>query len=280
MIDREHAVDDVLHREVLLDLVLVDGVLRLAELVLVVRLVPLLERRLAVGLRSAASSSRSCARFGQDRAVDLREEAFDALRRGRHAVGEHVRGPGRVAEEVREAVAGRDRIVEQLHVRVAAAVVVRDVVRFARGGVGLVLQERPDGGLVHRDGVAAVGGLLERRGDEVGRQRLRLRGGDRDRRLVVAEVRLELVLVVGQLLLERDELAPLRVGQPGAAALERGEPERGELLLGGALRGAARLRVGERAVQVGARGDLAEHVAGVGRALQRRGADAGSVETL
>ena len=80
---------------------------------------------------------------------------------------------------------------------------------------------------------------------------------------------------VGELLLERDELAPLRVGQAGAAALERGQPQLGELRLRRALGGAARLRVGERAVQVGARGDLAEHVARVGRALQRRLADRG-----
>ena len=191
LVDAEHAVDDVLHREVLLDLVLVDGVLRLAQLVLVVGLVPLVER----GALERGVLVALLLRFGQDRRVDLGEETLDALRRGGHPVGEHVRGPRRVAHQVREPVAGRDRVLEQLHVRVAAAVVVRDVERLARRRVGLVLQERSDGRLVDGHGVAAVGGLLERRGDEVRRQRLRLRGGDRDRRLVVAEVRLEFVLL-------------------------------------------------------------------------------------
>jgi len=59
---------------------------------------------------------------------------------------------------------------------------------------------------------------------KIRRERLGLRGGDRHGGLVVAQVGLECVLIVGELLLERDERAPPRVRQPRAAARQGRQP--------------------------------------------------------
>jgi len=157
------------------------------------------------------------------------------LRRLRHAVGKDVGGPGVVPHQVGELIADGNCVPKQLLVGGIAAIEVGEVKRFARRRIRRVLAERFDRALADRHDVLSAVGLFQR-GDEVFGQAGDLRCGQRDRRLVVAEVFGELTLHCVQFVAERNKLLAVCRRQRRAGPFHQHEPHLGELTVGGRAR--------------------------------------------
>ena len=230
-IDVEHRTLDVVDRKILGDRVLVYGILRFVEHIVVVADVPRVDRRgrypevfrfergegVEIGLRA-----------GQEFRIEGGEKRVDSARRLRHLVGEHVGGPVRIPVHVRQPVAHADRRLENRHV-LRSAIAIGEVIGFARRTVRGIVHELRRRAFVDGN-VVTVGRFLES-GYEVVGQPDRLCRRDMDRRRVVRDVRIELRLERVDPIAQRDRFFTLCGRETRARALERHEPKRREFAI-------------------------------------------------
>jgi hypothetical protein len=208
--------DDVVEREIRLEVRLIEVVARLAQLLGVVTPIPGSEPEVPAlvmddRLERVALGERTRPRR---RPHGVEQPARRVPTPG-HGVGEHVIGEARIAEQARLLGAQRDHLGDQTVVVVGAAVAARDP-----GGEQLLTQVAPSGELQERldvrtskgDGVAAgipapFGGALRRRAHEL-----------RQAREIIRRERQGVALLVGQHVLAE--------GRPegGKALHDLGEP--------------------------------------------------------
>ena len=146
-VDAHYRCDHVGRGKVLPDRFAVDAVARFANLVLNVGDIPRFERRAFIRceLRPFGAGLR------QQCAAEAVQKRARALEGAGHPIGCDIGRPVREMHQLREAVARAERLLEELHVRFAAAPVVGDIVRLARVAVRFVRVERADRAFVDRD---------------------------------------------------------------------------------------------------------------------------------
>ena len=167
---------------------------------------------------------------------------------------------------MREPVADRDRLLEQRYVRGGRAIVESHVVGAPRVFAGRLGQEFVRAA-IDRNGIAAVRAREPRQ--HVAAEAVGLPRREFHRRRVVGQVLSEAIFQVVKRRFEFDELGAPRRSQLGAGAMQRLEPQIGELLIVDRLRGAGRRGEFYRGVETRKRGQRAELVLDVGIARER-----------
>ena len=165
------------------------------------------------------------------------DKLLDARGRAGHAICQPIIRPRLEAEQMREPVADRDRLLEQRYVRGGRAIVEGHVVGAPRVFAGRLGQEFVRAA-IDRNGIAAVRARESRQ--HVAAEAVGLPRREFDRRRVVGQVLSEAIFQIVKRRFEFDELGAPRRSQLGAGAMQRFEPQIGELLIVDRLRGAGR----------------------------------------